>query len=55
VESFDAMTRRKRYGRAKSSEEALLELEACAGTQFDPRIVRLFVADYRRHGDPRQG
>ena len=55
VESFDAMTRRKPYGRARTPEEGLAELEACAGTQFDPRIVRFFVAEYRRHGDPLQG
>ena len=55
VESFDAMTRRKPYGRPRTPEEGLAELEACAGTQFDPRIVRLFVAEYRRHGDPLEG
>jgi hypothetical protein len=27
------------------------KLEAFSGTQFDPRIVRLFVAEYREHGD----
>jgi putative nucleotidyltransferase with HDIG domain len=54
VESFDAMTRGKPYGRARTPEEGLVELESCAGTQFDPRIVRLFVAEYRRLGDPRQ-
>ena len=34
--------------------EALTELERCGGTQFDPRIVRLFVAEYRerRHQIP---
>ena len=55
VESFDAMTRVKPYGKTRTPEEGLTELEACAGTQFDPRIVRLFVAEYRRHGDPLQG
>jgi len=55
VESFDAMTRRKPYGRTRTPEEGLAEVEACAGTQFDPRIVRMFLAEYRRHGDPLQG
>jgi HD-GYP domain-containing protein (c-di-GMP phosphodiesterase class II) len=29
-------------------EEALVQLEEGAGTQFDPRIVGLFVGEYRR-------
>jgi HD-GYP domain-containing protein (c-di-GMP phosphodiesterase class II) len=41
------MTRSTPHTRHRSDEEALAELEACAGTQFDPRIVRLFVAEYR--------
>jgi len=28
------------------------ELEANAGGQFDPRVVRLFVAELREHGHP---
>jgi putative nucleotidyltransferase with HDIG domain len=51
AESFDAMTRRTPHGAQRSPEEALAELEACAGTQFDPRIVRLFVAEYRERAD----
>jgi putative nucleotidyltransferase with HDIG domain len=49
AEAFDAMTRDTPHGAHRSREEALAEVEACAGTQFDPRIVRLFVAEYRLH------
>jgi putative nucleotidyltransferase with HDIG domain len=49
--AFDAMTRRTPHRDPRLPEEALAELEACAGTQFDPRIVRLFVAEYRQRGD----
>jgi HD-GYP domain-containing protein (c-di-GMP phosphodiesterase class II) len=49
AEAFDAMTRDTPHGAHRTHEEALAEVEACAGTQFDPRIVRLFVAEYRQH------
>jgi putative nucleotidyltransferase with HDIG domain len=54
ADAFDAMTRATPHGKQRSAEEALKELEACSGTQFDPRIVRLFVAEYgqRRHQIP---
>lgn len=51
AEVFDAISRPTPYSQKRSKEEALAELERCAGTQFDPRIVRLFVAEYREHGD----
>ncbi len=43
VDSFDAMTYDRVYHRAISHEEALAEIEACAGSQFDPEIAVLFV------------
>ena len=54
AESFDAMTGASPHGKHRTPDEGLAELEACAGTQFDPRIVRLFVAEYRerRHQIP---
>jgi len=51
AESFDAMTRVTPHGKHRTPDEALAELEACAGSQFDPRIVRLFVAEYRERRD----
>jgi putative nucleotidyltransferase with HDIG domain len=54
ADAFDAMTRATPHGKHRSADEALVELENCGGTQFDPRIVRLFVAEYRqrRHQIP---
>jgi putative nucleotidyltransferase with HDIG domain len=48
AEAFDSMIRSKPYGRPRPPEEALAELGRNAGTQFDPKIVRLFVSEYRR-------
>jgi putative nucleotidyltransferase with HDIG domain len=47
---FDAMTRDTPYGPRRTTEQAIAELEAFAGAQFDPRVVRLFVAEYRQRG-----
>ena len=49
ADAFDAMTRSP-HRPSRTVEEALAEIEACAGTQFDPRLARVFVAEYRQHG-----
>ena len=38
-DSFSAMTTNRSYRRGMSHEDALLELDRCSGTQFDPAIV----------------
>lgn len=45
ADAFDAMTSLRRYrGREPlSTADALIELRACAGRQFDPRLIDLFV------------
>ena len=43
-DSFDAMTTTRAYREAMGVEDALAELERCAGTQFDPRVVAAFHA-----------
>jgi len=52
ADAFDAMTRDTPHGPHRTAAEALAELEAFSGTQFDARMVRLFVAEFR-NGDPR--
>ncbi len=47
ADSFDAMTTDRSYRRALSIEEAVIRLEAGAGSQFDPDIVQLFVRHIR--------
>ena len=42
VDAFDSMTTDQLYRPARSRERALAELYECAGTQFDPELVRWF-------------
>jgi putative nucleotidyltransferase with HDIG domain len=42
ADAFDAMTRPRVFRDAISPREALLELERCAGTQFDADVVDVF-------------
>ena len=42
ADAFDAMTRPRVFRDAITPREARLELERCAGTQFDPRVVEVF-------------
>ncbi len=44
TDAYDAMTNNRSYRTALSHEQALLELQRHAGTQFDPSIVQLYVA-----------
>lgn len=43
IDSFDAMTSERPYQNTKSVEDAIRELRACAGTQFDPDLTELFI------------
>ena len=42
-DAFDAMTSQRVYCPAMTTDAALTELHACAGTQFDPQVVEAFV------------
>ncbi len=44
ADSFDAMLEHRTYRRALLPEEALAEIIACAGTQFDPQVVGVLEA-----------
>ena len=43
-DAYSAMTTGRPYRAARSAEEALAELELCAGTQFDPDVVAALTA-----------
>jgi response regulator RpfG family c-di-GMP phosphodiesterase len=42
ADAYDAMTRPRVFRDAITPREALLELDRCAGTQFDPFVVEVF-------------
>jgi diguanylate cyclase (GGDEF)-like protein/PAS domain S-box-containing protein/putative nucleotidyltransferase with HDIG domain len=43
ADSYDAMTHERPYQKAMTSEEAIVELQNCAGGQLDPAVVQLFL------------
>ncbi|HSP72531.1 MAG TPA: diguanylate cyclase [Gaiellaceae bacterium] len=45
ADAYDAMTSDRVYRRSLTREDALAELERCAGSQFDPAIVGIFVVE----------
>ena len=50
ADSFDAMTSTRPYRSSWTPEEALDELERCAGTQFDPELVTAFATAWADAG-----
>ena len=43
ADAYDAMTTWRAYRLKMADEDAIAELQRCAGTQFDPEIVELFI------------
>ena len=43
IDTYDAITQDRPYRKARSHEEAILEIKKCSGTQFDPDIVEAFI------------
>jgi diguanylate cyclase (GGDEF)-like protein/PAS domain S-box-containing protein len=43
ADAYEAMTARRNYQRSRTIHEAAAEMQSCAGTQFDPDVVRVFI------------
>jgi|GEM_PF-752470 len=43
ADAYQAMTSERTYRRRKTKSEAISELKNCAGKQFDPRLVNIFI------------
>ena len=52
ADAYDTITSERTYKKARTPEDAFLELERCAANQFDPALVRVFIETMRRA--PRQ-
>jgi HD-GYP domain-containing protein (c-di-GMP phosphodiesterase class II) len=54
ADTYDAMTSDRAYRSALSHEIAVAELKRCAATQFDPRIVAVFIIEMERYRKEKQ-
>src|SRR5271165_3936406 len=52
ADSFDTITSDRSYKKGRTADEALAELERCASTQFDPRLIEAFVRAMRQLPNP---
>jgi len=43
ADAFDAMITKRPYRNPLSIQEAMLEMERCSGTQFDPQVVKILT------------
>ena len=48
VDAFHAIISTRSYKKGYPLEAAYQELERCAGTQFDPRVVQAFIRAHKR-------
>ena len=50
ADAYDAMTSDRVYRGKLSHEDAVAELERCAGAQFDPTVVQVFLEGLEQSG-----
>ncbi|HZW82795.1 MAG TPA: HD domain-containing phosphohydrolase, partial [Candidatus Deferrimicrobium sp.] len=48
ADCFDAMTSTRTYRGAKTTQEALVEMQRVAGSQLDPELVEIFCQIYNK-------
>jgi len=54
-DAFEAMTTTRPYRSARPPDDAIAELQRCAGTQFDARVVHVLVAEAQQQLGPATG
>jgi aminopeptidase len=54
-DAFNAMTTTRSYRRAMRLGDAIAEMESCAGSQFDPRVVEALLRVIRADGESSAG
>jgi diguanylate cyclase (GGDEF)-like protein/putative nucleotidyltransferase with HDIG domain len=52
ADAYDTITSERTYKKARTPEDAFIELERCAANQFDPELVRIFIETMRRAPRP---
>jgi HD-GYP domain-containing protein (c-di-GMP phosphodiesterase class II) len=52
ADAYSAMTTDRSYRKALGHEAAIAELQRCAGTQFDPRVVEAAIRVVGREAAP---
>lgn len=52
ADAYDTITSPRVYKKARDAEAALAEIERCAGAQFDPKLVGLFLEAIRKRPHP---
>jgi putative two-component system response regulator len=52
ADAYDTITSDRAYNKARTPDEAFLELDRCSGAQFDPELVPIFVSRLRHGPNP---
>ena len=52
ADSYDTITSERAYKKPRTPQTAIAELERCAGIQFDPQLVAVFIEILRQNPDP---
>ncbi len=52
ADAYDTITSPRVYKKARAAEPALAEIQRCAGAQFDPELVELFIGAIRKQPHP---